>query len=182
MNERLTAAVDALLRDRRLTSRFRRDPDRALRRFGLGPTELEAVKRGDAAELVQLGLDPRAVWPENDGQWVRRWILRNAGRVSPAVFAAALLAAPAAVGARATPTRARRVVRCAFGARAGRARCIRAIRVDRITIFTRTDLKDACKKGGFTLTAARNQGRCVSTVNHVFPEGVTLEPDDGGVD
>jgi hypothetical protein len=92
-NERLTDAVNALLHDRKLVSRFRRNPGRALRRFGLDAAELEAVKRGDATELVELGLDPRTVWPETGSQSIRAWILRNAGRVSPVVFAAAFIGA-----------------------------------------------------------------------------------------
>ena len=171
-NERLTDAVNALLHDRKLVSRFRRNPGRALRRFGLDAAELEAVKRGDATELVELGLDPWSVWPEAGNQSIRTWILRNAGRVSPIVFAAAFIGAPTAVAAR--TTRARRVVRCAFVADG--ARCVRAIRVSRITTFTRDDLKDACKLGGYSLIDIRNQGRCVSTVNQAYPEGITLHP------
>ncbi len=109
-NERLTEAVNALLQDRKLVSRFRRNPERALRRFGLDAAELEAVKRGDATELVELGLDQRSVWPEPGGRSIRTWILKNPGRVSPAVFAAALVGANAV-----TTARRRRVVRRAFG-------------------------------------------------------------------
>ena len=58
MNDRLNRAVERLLLDKRFLRRFRRDPEGALRSFELTAEEVEAVKEGDAARLVALGLDP----------------------------------------------------------------------------------------------------------------------------
>ena len=58
MNERLNRAVEQLLLDKRFLRRFRRDPERTLEAFDLTGEEVEAVKRGNAHELLRLGLDP----------------------------------------------------------------------------------------------------------------------------
>lgn len=101
MNDRLNRAVEALLSDGRLLRRFRRKPDRALRAYGLTAAEIEAVKRGDAAELLALGLDPALVWPKAPTDSVfRRWLLAHPQRLAPVAFAVAVIAsAPAAAGA-----------------------------------------------------------------------------------
>lgn len=93
-NASLTAAVERLLCDHRFRSRFQRDPEGVLARFGLSPTEVAALREGDSETLLQLGLDPSIIWPEPGRSTpLEPWLLRNAKRLAPAVFLAALLAA-----------------------------------------------------------------------------------------
>jgi hypothetical protein len=120
MNDHLNRAVERLLLDKRLLRRFRKDPEAALRRFGLSGEEIEAVKDGDARRLVGLGLDPSYVWPKARPA-VPLWTLARAKKLSPAfVFAALVLPASPALAARseaARPSPAGRVSR--FFARRG---------------------------------------------------------------
>src|SRR5436190_20476590 len=103
-NERLNEAVAQLLSDSRLLRRFRRDPARAMSRFGLSDVELAAVKRGDAEELVELGLSPALVWPQRPNtSALQLWVLRNAKRLAPAT----VMAATALAWAGASPAAAR---------------------------------------------------------------------------
>lgn len=97
MNERLNRAVEQLLLDKRFLRRFRRDPERALERFDLTGEEVEAVKRGNAHELLRLGLDPTYVWPRDDSGFLQSWIVRHSKRLTPALVLAAFVlpAAPA---------------------------------------------------------------------------------------
>jgi hypothetical protein len=146
MNESLNKAVGALLSDRRLVRRFRRNPERALRRFGLAPAQVDALKRGDAAELLALGVDPAYVWPKTEADAVfRRWLLLNPRRLAPVAFAVAAIAAfPAAATAAYSARRsgprariaARRLARRALrpAARYGlrRRALARALRLDRV--------------------------------------------------
>jgi hypothetical protein len=101
MNARLNSAVEQLLLDDGFLRRFRRNPDKALARHGLSADEIAAVKRGDASELLALGLDPELVAPQERGNFLQAWLVRHAKRLSPAVVLAAfLLPAAPAVGAR----------------------------------------------------------------------------------
>src|SRR4051794_6822749 len=109
-NERLNAAVEGLLSDRRLLRRFRRNPERALARYELTAEEVVAVRRGDAAELLRLGLDPRYVWPRAHAFTGWSWLLQNAKRLSPAVVLAAVLLPAAPAAARGRRGRSRSVV------------------------------------------------------------------------
>lgn len=105
-NQALNEVVGRLLADRRFQRRFRVDPEGTLRRYGLSPQAVEAVKRGDADELLALGLSPELVWPElrPESGALRRWLLRSGQTLAPAAFVAALLVAlPAPAAARATP-------------------------------------------------------------------------------
>jgi len=99
-NEALNDAVVRLLADRSFLRRFRRDPEAALRRYGLDAGLVEAIKRGDELELLELGLSPELVWPElaprNDA--VRHSLVRKTLALAPAAFVAALLAAFPATG------------------------------------------------------------------------------------
>lgn len=99
-NEALNDAVVRLLADRDFLRRFRRDPEAALRRYDLDAEVVEAIKRGDELELLELGLSPELVWPElaprNDA--VRHSLVRKTVALAPAVFVAALLAAFPATG------------------------------------------------------------------------------------
>lgn len=105
-NQALNEAVGRLLADRRFQRRFRIDPEGTLQRYGFSPQAVEAVKRGDADELLALGLSPELVWPElrPESGALRRWLLRSGQTLAPAAFVAALLVAlPAPAAARATP-------------------------------------------------------------------------------
>jgi hypothetical protein len=104
--ESLNDAVERLLTDGAFLRRFRRDPERTLRRYDLTETEIEAVKRGDARELLALGLDPAYVWPKVQTAALEPWLFQNARRLAPAAFLAAalaLLAAPTARGVEGQP-------------------------------------------------------------------------------
>jgi hypothetical protein len=105
-NQALNEVVERLLADRRFLQRFRLDPEGTLRRYGLSPQAVEAVKRGDADELLALGLSPELVSPapRPESGSLRSWLLRRGHRLAPAVFAAALLCAlPAQAAAARTP-------------------------------------------------------------------------------
>jgi len=97
MNHRLNRAVERLLLDKRFLRRFRRNPEATLEPFGLTSPEVDAVKSGDPAELVELGLDPSYVWPKARRPLFPMWILKGAKKLSPAVVVAvfALQATPA---------------------------------------------------------------------------------------
>ncbi len=101
MNDRLNVVVERLLLDDRFLRRFRRNPDRALEAFDLTGEEADAVKRGNAEQLIGLGLDPSYVWPQERDGFLHAWLVRHAKRLTPAVLLAAfLLPATPAVGAR----------------------------------------------------------------------------------
>jgi hypothetical protein len=101
VNDRLNSAVERLLLDKRFLRRFRRDPEAALRRFDLTAEEVEAVKEGDAARLVGLGLDPSYAWPKVRSPFLPLWILARAKKLTPAlVFAALVLPASPALASR----------------------------------------------------------------------------------
>lgn len=91
-NQPLDDTVDALLTDRRLMRRFRRNPRRALRGRGLSAGEIEALTRGSGRELLELGLDRRFLTkppPANEGV-LHDWLLRNSRRLVPASLLGAL--------------------------------------------------------------------------------------------
>jgi hypothetical protein len=47
--------------------------------------------------------------------------------------------------------------------------------------FTKQQLADACKGGGYAVVGTSNQGLCVSFVEHTFPSGATVTvPTSGG--
>ena len=92
MNRALDETVERLFGDRRLMRRFRRNPHRALRGSGLSAKEIDALKRGDGKELLELGLDRRFLAkpaPANAGV-LHDWMLRNARRMVPASLLGAL--------------------------------------------------------------------------------------------
>jgi hypothetical protein len=60
-NEQLTAVVHRLWTDERFLAAFRRDPARAVSRYGLTDEELDAVKGGDESHLAALGADVRSL-------------------------------------------------------------------------------------------------------------------------
>ena len=64
MDNVLDTVLRRLLRDRGFLRSFRRDPDRALGRYDLAEEEIDALKRGDTAALVELGATPMPVWPQ----------------------------------------------------------------------------------------------------------------------
>jgi hypothetical protein len=107
MNDRLNRAVERLLVDKRFLRRFRRNPEATLRQFALSGDEVEAVKAGDASQLIALGLDPAFVQPRLRAPHFHTWILMRAKKLTPALVLAALalpaspaLAAPAGRGRR----------------------------------------------------------------------------------
>lgn len=129
-NASLDRAVERLLDDARFLRRFRKDPDAALRPFQLSEREVEAVKRGDAEELVALGLDPRFVWPSLKAtSGGRRWLARSGRKLAPLAFAvaAAALWPGSAQAVRTAPGQrraARRIARAASRHRSGLPRAI----------------------------------------------------------
>lgn len=110
-NEALDRAVERLMSDERFRRRFRRRPSRALRGSGLAQAEVEALKRGRADELVELGLDPTYVFPVTPPRAapLQVWLLRNARRLVPAALLAGaaltVAAAPAPAAKRRVSTR-----------------------------------------------------------------------------
>lgn len=112
-NDRLNHAVEALMLDGRLLRRFRRNPERALKRFDLSSEEIDAVKDGGIQRLVPLGLRADLVWPHpGNALLVPNWALRNAKRLAPAaLIAAAAFAWPAGSEAATSRTRWLRVAR-----------------------------------------------------------------------
>lgn len=46
--------------------------------------------------------------------------------------------------------------------------------------FTKQQLADACKGGGYGTVGTSNQGRCVDFVEHAFPSGATIVVSGGG--
>jgi hypothetical protein len=128
-NEALNEVVVRLFDDRRFLRRFRRNPERALRGYRLDAREVEALKRGDTRELLELGLRPTLVWPELRPAVspVSTWLLQSRRRLAPAalllaLFAAAPATASAARGRMLGPRAARRI---ASGRFLGRGRVVR---------------------------------------------------------
>jgi hypothetical protein len=112
-NDRLNAAVERLLSDARFLRRFRRNPERALAEYELTTTEIAAVKRGAAPELLGMGLDPTLVWPRVQSESPLRWLITRVRPLSPALVLAAMLApaSPAVAAGRKEPSRVGRVAR-----------------------------------------------------------------------
>jgi hypothetical protein len=101
----LNEAVEQLFSSPRMLRRFRRNPDRALSRFDVTPAEAVALRSGDAEELLVMGIDPAWIWPQPPGHAAQNWLQRNARRLAPAAFLAAVMVAWPAAGHAATPTR-----------------------------------------------------------------------------
>ena len=57
----LTGIAERLYDDARFLRAFRRDPQRALKGYGLKPDEVEAIMAGDAERLEALGVDVDAL-------------------------------------------------------------------------------------------------------------------------
>jgi hypothetical protein len=91
MNERLNNVIERLLLDDRFLRRFRSNPERTLEPFELTDAEVEAVKRGDAGQLLRMGLDPMYVWPKPDDGFLHTWIVRHVKRLTPALVLAAFV-------------------------------------------------------------------------------------------
>ena len=134
----LNRAVESLLGDPRFLRRFRRDPERAVRGLDLTGDELGALTRGDARELLALGVDPAYVWPSAPRETaVRAWLARSGTKLAPAAFLAALLAAFATAGTASAArtggrrTALRRLVRHAGIRRTGLRRALVRARADR---------------------------------------------------
>lgn len=134
----LNRAVESLLGDARFLRRFRRNPERAVRGLDLTGDELAALRRGDARELLALGVDPAHVWPAAPAEArTRAWLARSGTKLAPAAFLAALLAAFGGTGtaqaARAGGRRTalRRLVRHARVRRTGLRRAFIRARADR---------------------------------------------------
>lgn len=73
MSRAMTLAAERIADDRRFAERFRADPERALRRYGLDAHQVEAIKRGDPVSLTTHGIDVMAF---NDGRrhgWRAHW-------------------------------------------------------------------------------------------------------------
>jgi hypothetical protein len=90
MNDRLNRAVERLLLDKGFLRRFRRNPEAALRPFELTAEEIEAVKEGNPATLVGLGLDPSYAWPKVRSPLLPLWAFVRAKKLTPALVFAAL--------------------------------------------------------------------------------------------
>lgn len=101
-NEKLTDVVRRLLADRRFLARFRRDPAAATARYGLTAPELDALKSGDQARLIALGLDPGVVDGRPTAQVSWTQLLPVVRRLTAPAALAALLAAAMLPGATAS--------------------------------------------------------------------------------
>lgn len=119
MPTHLERAARRLLADDACQAAFRADPEAFARRHGLGPAELAALQRGDAAELAALNVRVDRLLAEPVRPSWAVWLNCPAGRLATAVLAGAALALG---GALAAPGRARAARR----AIPGRARGVRA--------------------------------------------------------
>jgi hypothetical protein len=122
-NDTLNETVERLFDDRRFLRRFRRNPERALRRSGLETHEIDALKRGETRELLALGMRPTLVWPELRPAMPSpaAWLFQSRRKLAPAALLLALAAvAPAqATAARRQSLRTRALERV-VGRRAAR--------------------------------------------------------------
>ena len=97
----------------------------------------------------------------------------------PVAAAAALLAIGAATASAATPTLAQTVLACV----ADSSKCTTGsigLTPGQSVTFTKQQLADACKGGGYAVVGTANQGLCVSFVEHTFPGGATVSVPTGG--
>jgi len=168
-NDRLNAAVERLLSDSRFLRRFRRHPERTLAVYELTHEEIEAVKRGDAPELLALGLDPRLVWPRVQAESPLVWLVSRMRPLSPALVLAALLApgSPALAAGRREPSRVGRVARYFAG---------RGVAGDFFSMIARTG------RSGRAISRAANGrgGRSFARSAGQFARQRGIEPPPGG--
>jgi hypothetical protein len=96
-----------------------------------------------------------------------------------AAAAAAALAVGATAASAASQTLAQTVVACVADASKCAVGSIDLAPGESVT-FTKQQLADACKGGGYTVVGTSNQGLCVSFVEHAFPGGATVTVPTGG--
>jgi hypothetical protein len=72
-----------------------------------------------------------------------------------------------------SPSLAQSVVACVYDASTCTAGHVRLAPGESVT-FSKQQLADACKSGGYAFVGTRNQGLCVSFVEATFPNGVTV--------
>ncbi len=85
----MEAALRRLITDEEFRAAFRRDPQRALRRYRLTPEEIEALQDGGAERLAAIGVDVDR-WQREPVD--RSWVITLLGRLAPAALALWLLA------------------------------------------------------------------------------------------
>lgn len=160
-NQALNEVVGRLLADRRFQRRFRVDPEGTLQRYGLSPQAVEAVKRGDADELLALGLSPELVWPELSPPpgALRRWLLRSGHTLAPAAFVAALLVALPAPAAAARATPAARILKVRAARATPAARIMKARAARRMAASGRLALYPHAQIGARALARHRARAR-----------------------
>jgi hypothetical protein len=98
--------------------------------------------------------------------------------IAAAATAALLTVGPAAASA-ASQTLAQTVVACVADSSKCATGSIGLAPGQSIT-FTKQELADACKGGGYAVVGTSNQGLCVSFVEHAFPSSATVTAPTGG--
>lgn len=106
--------------------------------------------------------------------WGTRWLRRGVAVAGASVFVAATALSAAAPAGAATDTGPLVVVTCAYGVNTCSPGDLNLAPGQKVT-FTKQELQDACKNGGYAEVGTDNQGQCVSFVNHTFPNGVTVQ-------
>lgn len=108
MRNRLARVVDRLLSDSEFLDRFRENPESVLRPYRLSDVEVEALKRGDAAELERLGVEVQLYMADPPAPARSVWLSSPAGRLAIAVFTALVMVVGPGVLAAAPAHAARR--------------------------------------------------------------------------
>jgi|GEM_PF-2255642 hypothetical protein len=106
-NVRVTEIISRLLSEPKFMERFRKDADLALSEYDLTDAETDAIKQGDQATLLHLGMDQAIVEPKAPSRpWFASMMASHAGRLGmSAAFVLMLTTASAGVAA-AAPKRA----------------------------------------------------------------------------
>ncbi|NQW19912.1 MAG: hypothetical protein HQ477_04180 [Chloroflexi bacterium] len=93
MTQRINSAVKALFADDSLLAMFRKNPDKAMRRFELLDCELDAIKLGDQEALLAHGLDENLITaPVMAPHWFTGLLGTVARRMAAPAVIAVLLA------------------------------------------------------------------------------------------
>lgn len=144
MGTRLQQAIDRLFTDDQFLELFRGDPKATLHRYRLEEAEIEAIKRGDAAELHRMGVDVKRYHTEPPAPARSVWLSSAVGRRALALLATMTLALGVSL-ATATP---------AHAARKRVARRIRARRLGiRVTTWVRRVRRTNDIRAGLSLRA-----------------------------
>ena len=105
----ITSAVEELSHNPRLMRLFRRKGERALVRFRLSKSQLEAIKAGNLPGLIAAGMDPKvaARTPVSKRRYASL-LLQHAPKLAPPAFAALVIALWPAATVSASPPKGER--------------------------------------------------------------------------